>query len=296
MAKPTLDGLRAFAAIATHNSFRRAADHLGVSHSSLSLGLKQLESELGVRLFHRTTRSVSLTEAGEQLQKRLNPVLHQLEQLLGDISAAGGQPTGRLRINGSEPAIRVLLQRVVPRFTANFPGMELDLVAEGQLVDIVEQGFDAGVRLGEAVPRDMIAVRLSEDMRFLAVCAPHYLAGRELPATPEDLLKHQCIRQRLPSGKRYRWEFSRHGQTMAIDVPGNLTLDNIQLMIEAAHQGLGIAYVPELSVRQRLDEGKLVSLLEDWSPCIPGLFLYFPANRHMPAGLRAFIDLAKTRD
>lgn len=293
MSKPTLDDLRAFMAVAEHRSFRRAADLLGVTRSTLSHAMRGLEDNLGTRLLHRTTRSVSLTEAGESLLRRIGPLVGDLDTALEEVAGAQGNPRGTLRINGSEGAIRLLLQTVVPEFLARYPGIELDLVAEGRLVDIVEQGFDAGVRLGEAVPRDMVAIRLGPDMRFLAVASPGYLVSHPAPTMPDALLQHECIRQRLPSGKRYRWEFLKRGQDMAIDVPGALTLDNTQLIVEAAIDGLGIAYVPEPYARAALSDGRLVAVLEDWCPLIPGLFLYFPGTRHMPTSLRAFIDMVR---
>lgn len=252
--------------------------------------MRGLERGLGVRLLHRTTRSVSPTEAGEQLLARIRPVLGDLDAALDAVADARGQPSGTLRINGSESAIRLLLHTVVPRYLARYPEMSLDLVAEGRLVDIVEQGFDAGVRLGESLSPDMVAIPLGPDLRFLAVAAPGYLAGRKPIVTPDDLRAHHCIRQRLPSGKRYRWEFGKHGQEVTIDVPGVLTLDNSALLVEAAAAGMGIAYVPEGVARAWLDEGRLVSVLDTWCPMIPGLFLYYPGHRHVPAGLRAFID------
>ncbi|KAF1042818.1 MAG: HTH-type transcriptional regulator PgrR [Herbaspirillum frisingense] len=236
---PSFSDLNAFIAVAAHRSFRRAADVLGMSHSALSHAMRGLESGLGVRLLNRTTRSVSLTPEGERLLARLTPVLGELNAVLGEAAAAAGQPAGVVRINGSEGAIRLLLDTVVPRFHARYPNVELDLVAEGKLVDIVEGGFDAGVRLGEAVPKDMVAVRLGADFRFLPVAAPAYLATAPTLKLPEDLRDHRCIRQRLPSGKRYRWEFRKKKQELAIDVPGALTLDNNQLMCEAAAQGHG---------------------------------------------------------
>lgn len=293
MKQPSLTDLNAFITVASYRSFRRAADVLGVSHSALSHAIRGLESNLGTRLLNRTTRSVSLTQEGEQLLARLTPILGELSAALGDATAASGHPTGVVKINGSEGAIRLLLQTVVPRFRLLYPYVELDLVAEGQLVDIVEQGFDAGVRLGEAIPKDMVAVRLGADTRFLAVASPGYLSSYPAPQTPDDLHQHHCIRQRLPSGKRYRWEFMKHDQEIAIDVPGTLTLDNSQLMVESAADGLGIAYVPELYATPLLKTGRLAAVLEDWCPFIPGLFLYFPHNRHMPPGLRALIDLVK---
>ncbi|CAE6695548.1 LysR family transcriptional regulator [Paraburkholderia nemoris] len=293
MTKPTLADLTAFSAVATHRSFRRAADALGVSRSSLSHAMLALERELGVRLLNRTTRSVSPTEAGEALLARLAPVLRDLDEALDAVADARGNPSGTLRINANEGAARLLLKTVVPRFLKRFPGMSLDLVAEGRLVDIVEQGFDAGVRLGESIPRDMVAVRISDDLRFVVVAAPSYLAGRTPLITPDDLRSHDCIRQRLPSGKRYRWEFRKHAQEVAIDVPGVLTLDHSGLMVEAASDGLGLAYVPESTARDWLDDGRLVTVLEDWCPFIPGLCLYYPGHRHVPAGLRAFIDVLR---
>lgn len=292
---PTLKDLRAFMAVAEHLSFRRAAELLGVTRSSLSHTVKGLESRLGTRLLHRTTRSVSLTQAGEQFLARLGPLLGDLSQLLEDVAGAQGRTTGTLKINGSEIAIRLLLETLVPEFLVRYPSVELDLVAQGQLVDIVREGFDAGVRLGDAVPQDMVAVRLGPDIRFLAVASPNYLAVHGRPQTPDELVGHQCIRQRFPSGKRYRWEFRKHNQQLALDVPGALTLDNHQLMVEAAAVGVGIAYVLEAYARPFVDKGDLVAVLEDWCPYIPGLCLYFPNNRHVPGSLRAFIDMAKER-
>lgn len=295
MNKPTLAELRAFMAIAEHGSFRRAADLLGITRSSLSHVMRGLEDRLGARLLHRTTRSVSLTETGERLLKRIDPLMSGLDAALEDVAGEQGRLTSELRINGSEGAIRLLLRNIVPEFMTRYPGMTLDLVAEGKLVDIVGQGFDAGIRLGEAVPRDMIAVRLSPDLRFLAVASPDYLAVYPAPETPDDLARHQCLRQRLPSGKRYRWEFQKRAEEVAIDVPGNLTLDNTQLMVEAAEDGLGIAYVPEDYARVALKEGRLIAVLEDWCPPVPGLFLYFSGNRHVPAALRALIEMVREK-
>lgn len=290
---PTFADLRAFMAVAEHRSFRRAADLMGLTPSALSHTLRALETSLNTRLLHRTTRSVALTEAGEQLLTRIAPLLGQLNEALEDASGAGGRLSGTLRINGNAGAISLLLRTVVPTFLQRHPGVQLDLVAEGRLVDIVEQGFDAGIRLAEAVPRDMIAIPLEPPIRFLAVAAPAYLQQHPAPQVPDDLAGHRCIRQRLPSGKRYRWEFSRRGQETAIDVPGALTLDDSNLMVEAAVSGLGIAYVPEAQARRALDEGTLRIVLEDWCPPSAGSQLYFPANRHMPPSLRALIDVIR---
>lgn len=295
MSKPTLAELKAFMAVAEHRSFRRAADLMGVTRSSLSHTIRGLEDRLKARLLHRTTRSVSLTDAGQRLLTRLAPLMDEFDAVLEDVADEQGKLTGDLRINGSEGAIRLLLQDIVPEFMSRYPDVTLDLVAEGRLVDIVEQGFDAGIRLGEAMPQDMIAVRLSGDLRFLAVASPEYLATHPAPKTPDELVSHQCVRQRLPSGKRYRWEFSYRGQEVAVDVPGKLTLDNTQLMVEAAEKGLGIAYVPEDYALSGLESGRLVAVLKEWCPVIPGLFIYFSGNRHLPASLRAFINLVREK-
>ena len=291
--KPSLGDLTALAAITAHRSFRKAADELGLKPSTLSHMMRVLEQNLGVRLLNRTTRSVSPTEAGAQLVSRLQPVLRDLDAALQEIDDFRGRPSGTLRINSSEPAARKLMEKVVPTFLARHPEMALDLVTEGRLVDIVAERFDAGIRLGEAVPRDMIAVRVGGETRFVAVASRAYLKKRPLPRTPDDLKDHSCIRLRLPSGKLYRWEFEKHGQELEIDVPGALTLDNVGLMIEAAIDGLGIAYVPIHSAQRHLDGGRLVAVLDDWCPPIPGVFLYYPGHRLVPPGLRAFIDVLK---
>ena len=289
MTKPSLADLTAFAAVAEHRSFRAAADALGVSRSSLSHALRGLEQQLGVRLLHRTTRSVAPTEAGQQLLQRLAPMLRDLDDMLVAVSGGTDGPAGQLRINANESAARWLLRHVVPGFLRRHPRVTLDLVSEGRLVDIVAEGFDAGVRLREAVPQDMVIVPFAGDTRFLAVAAPAYLAEQGVPMTPDDLHRHRCIRQRLPSGKRYRWEFALNADEIAIDVPGALTLDHNGLMVEAATDGLGIAYVPEPIARPALEDGRLVALLQEWSPAIPGLCLYYPGHRHVPPPLRAFI-------
>ncbi|MDB5833313.1 MAG: transcriptional regulator, LysR family [Caballeronia sp.] len=291
--RPALGDLTALAAIVTHRSFRKAADELGVSPSTLSHMMRTLELKVGVRLLNRTTRSVSPTEAGERLVARLQPVLKELDLALEEVDAVRSRPSGSLRINASEPAARLLMQSVIPTFLARYPDMSVDLVTEGRLVDIVAGGFDAGVRLGEALPQDMIAVRFGGPVRFLAVASPSYLSGHTPPLVPDDLKDHACIRVRLPSGKLYRWEFAKHGQELTVDVPGPLTLDHLGLMTEAAADGMGIAYVPDRSAQPYIDAGKLVTVLDDWCPSIPGLFLYYPGHRHVPSGLKAFVDMLR---
>ncbi len=266
---------------------------MGVSRSSLSHALRGLEAQLGVRLLNRTTRSVAPTEAGERLLRRLTPMLGELDDMLDDVGGGTNEPAGTLRISANEAAARWLLRHVVPEVLVKHPRIALDIVAEGRLVDIVADGFDAGVRLREAVPQDMIAVPFAGDVRFLAVASAGYVAAHGAPAVPDDLHRHHCIRQRLPSGKPYRWEFARGAEEITIDVPGTLTLDHSGLMVEAAADGLGIAFVPESAARPALNAGCLQILLEDWSPALPGLCLYYPGHRHVPPALRAFIDVLR---
>ena len=294
MSKPTLSDLSVFLAICAHRSFRKAADELGVSPSTLSHAMRSLEGRLGVRLLNRSTRSVSPTEAGLRLADQLRPALLAVDHALEDVGKFGKRPSGTLRVSAGASAARVLLARIVPEFRRVYPDVTLDLVAEDALVDIVEQGFDAGLRLYEAVPQDMTAIRLGGDMRFLAVASPAYLEGRTAPRSPADLAQHQCIRFRLRSGRIFRWEFEKHGEEVAIDVPGTLILDSHGLMIEAAVAGMGIAYVPESVTRRHLDNGSMVTVLEDWCPYLPGLHLYYPGHRHIPPALRALIDTIRS--
>lgn len=293
MYKPTLADLSALAAIVAHRSFRKAADELGLAPSTLSHMLRVLEQNIGVRLLNRTTRSVSPTEAGMRLVSRLQPLLRGLDLALEEVNTFRDLPSGSLRINASETAVRALMAQVVPAFLARYPNMTLDLVSEGKLVDIVAAGFDAGIRLGEALSQDMVAVRIGGDYRFITVAAPTYVAQHGAPRLPDDLLQHRCIRIRMPSGKLYRWEFARHGEEIAIDVPGALILDHLVLMAEAAAQGLGIAYIPQAVAQPFLDRGELVTLLDDWCFSLPGIYLYYPGHRHVPQGLKALIEVIK---
>ncbi len=293
MQRPSWNELQAVKTIAEQGSFRHAADVLGLKRSSLSHTIKALETRLGVRLFHRTTRSVALTEAGKLLVARLTPLLAEMDELLNDVVASGHQLYGTLRISASDAAIRLLLETILPTFLQQKPGIEIDLVAQGQLVDIVAQGFDAGIRLIEDVPKDMVAIPLSGPLRFVTVASPDYLAWRPKIRHPQDVMQHTCLRQRLPGGKRYCWEYAQHGQQFSLDVPGNLTLDSSILMVEAAVAGLGVAYVPECYARPFLATQQLLTLLDDWTIASSGIALYFPQNRHMPAALRVFVDAVK---
>ncbi len=281
--------------MARHRSFSRAAEEIGVSRSALSHTLRTLEQRLGIRLLNRTTRSVALTGEGADLLSRILPVLGDLDEIFADLAERRGEPGGTLRINASEQAARILLRHVVPDFLERYPRMQLDLAIDGRFVDIVTQGFDAGVRLAEAVPQDMIAVPFAGPLRFVAVAAPGYLAQHPAPQVPADLSAHRCIRQRLPGGSFYQWEFERHGRAETVDVPGVLTLNNNAVMAEAAMAGLGIAFLPETVVREALDADRLRLVLEEFCPPEPGLCIYYPGRRHVPAGLRAFIALLKEK-
>jgi DNA-binding transcriptional LysR family regulator len=292
-SRPSLAELISFATVAAHKSFRQAADELRVSPSTLSHTIRALETRLGVRLLHRTTRSVAMTEVGQALLLRVQPLVKDLDTALGDIDNYRSKPSGTLRINSNLIGARVLLQVAAPKFLARYPEMHLDLVTEGRLVDIVAAGLDAGIRLAESVPKDMVAVALGGTDRFVAVAAPAYLKKCGVPRVPLDLLQHSCIRYRMRSGRIYHWEFERRDQAVDVDVPGQLTLDEDRLMLDAAIEGLGIAFVPERAANEAIASRKLSVVLDDWCPRFPGLCLYYPGHRQVPAGLRAFVDVLK---
>lgn len=291
--QPSLTELRALASIARHRSFRKAADELGMAPSTISHMMSSLEARTGTRLLNRTTRSVLPTDAGYRLTMRLRPVLQGLDDALAEIDAARGRPSGVLRLTASETVAAMLVRRVLPPFLEQYPEVAVDLVAQPALIDIVAEGFDAGFRLGESVPLDMITVRIGGPSRMLPVAAPGYWEARGRPRSPDDLANHTCIRSRTPNGRLYKWEFERHGHPLAVDVGGQLTVNRTELMLESALQGLGIAFVPQRLAAPYIDTGTLCAVLEEWCPAYPGLFLYYPGHRHVPAGLRAFIDVLK---
>jgi len=293
MKKPSLNDLEAFREVAHQRSFSKAADHLGVSRSALSHVIKGLEAYLGSQLLRRTTRSVSLTPAGEHLFSGLSPILSDLDKLLFETGHDKEHLFGEIRINGSESAIAYLLEKIVPTFREHYPSIKLDFVCDGELSDITQDGFDAGIRLGESLLKDMIAIPLGPKIRFIAVASPQYLNQYPAPITPIELNKHHCIRQRLPSGKRYHWEFFKDEQSVSVDVPGYISLDNNNLIVSAATQGMGVAFVPENYAKEQIASGNLIKVLEDWCPEEPGFHIYFPRYRHMSKSLRAFIDVIK---
>lgn len=280
-----------FLAVATHRSFRCAATELDMTPSAISHSVKVLEQRLNVRLFNRTTRSVSLTDAGERLVMKLTPAMATIQEAVEELENNALVPSGTVRINASEGAIRLVLWPVLARFLREYPRVNIDIFSDGRLSDIVAGGFDAGIRLAEAIPKDMIAVKIMGEVRFAAIASPEYLGQRGCPLVPQDLYGHDCIRFRFESGAIYRWEFERHGVVERINASGPLTLTDQSLMVEAAIEGIGIAFVPDHLARDALNDGRLKRVLEAWCPAYPGLCLYYPANRHVSSGLRALIDM-----
>ena len=291
MSGMTLSDLRAIATVEAAGSFRGAARELEVSVSSLSHQVATVEKRLGIRLFNRTTRSVSITEAGEALLKRVRPALNDIDAALAAVDHLRSTPSGTLRLNTSEGGAERILPLVID-FLANHPDMKVDLVTEGRLVDIVAQGFDAGIRLQEVIPKDMISVSLGQTESFVIVASPVYLERKNIPTSPGDLLQHECIRARLPSGSLVNWELERNGDTISVDVRGRLVAGSTELSVLAARQHAGIAYVALRAVEHDISSGKLVQLLPEWTPPYPGVCLYYPSRRLPSAGLRAFIDHA----
>lgn len=293
MASDNLTHLAAFSAVARHRSFRRAGAELALSTSAVSYAIRALEERLGVGLFHRTTRSVSLTEAGQRLMERLQPALGQVSDALEEMNQFRSTPAGLLRINAARAAVPTQLSPRLLRFLQAHPDMRVEVTENDGLVDVVAEGFDAGVRLHEFVPEDMVAVPLGPALRGMIVASPAYVAQHGVAGHPRDLLRHQCIRFRFASGHLYKWQFERDGEAMEIDVPGRLTLSEQGTIVRAVLDGLGVAYVLEDAARPYLDAGRMVAMLEDWSPPFPGFVLYYPRQRQMASALRSFVDMLR---
>lgn len=294
MARPSLNDLAVFVAVANHRSFRRAADELGAAPSTLSHTLRALETRLGVRLLHRTTRSVSPTEAGYRLLERLGPALELFDDALDAITPYQGRVTGTVRINTPRLAAALLVRHVLPLMAERFPEVTVDIVAEDRLIDIIGNGFDVGVRPVHMIPRDMIAAPLPVTVRYACVASPAYLKRAGIPASPEDLATHRCIGHRLPSGRLYRWEFATNSESLELEITGAVILDDEGLMVDAAVAGLGVAYAPVFAVAERLEEGALEEVLSDWTEGGDRLALYFSGHRSIPPALRAFVDVARS--
>lgn len=285
--------LEAVVAVARHGGFRVAARELDMSSSALSHAVAALEARLGVRLFNRTTRSVALSAEGEQFVAEVAPALATIRTAMERIDEHRSEPAGILRLNLTHGAARMILSPLIFEYMRRYPQVSVDMVTEAAMVDIVGQGFDAGVRLQEFVPPDMIAVPITGPIRSVVVGSPSYFAGRKPPKTPAELAEHDCIRRRTGSGTIYRWEFEKRGQEIVVDVPGRLTLDEEQLMLNAALAGEGLAYLSDATTADSVEAELLRPVLEDWSPGYPGLCLYYPSRRNMSARLRAFIDLVR---
>ncbi|KQV94082.1 LysR family transcriptional regulator [Rhizobacter sp. Root1221] len=289
-----LHDLAAFAAVARYRSFRKAAIERGVSASALSHSLRGLEERLGLRLLNRTTRSVTPTEAGQRLLARLDPALQEVAEALADLTALQSTPTGTLRLNVPRPAARVLLGPILAKFAVAHPRAQIEVVTDDKLIDIVGEGFDAGIRFGEQLARDMVAVPIGPPQRFVVVASPTYIARKGLPLEPRELLAHSCICRRFPSGAVYAWEFQAKGQPLRLAVTGSLVLDDDLLMIEAARGGAGFAYVYEEMVREDLSTGRLSLALESWSALPSRFFVYYPSRQRLPPVMRAFVDFIST--
>lgn len=286
--------LRAFAAVVRHGSFTNAAAKLGVSPPALSQTIRNLEERLGVRLLNRTTRSVAATPAGAKLAAELLPVLDSLDGIVEAALEEDSTPTGLLRISAARVAIP-LLEKIVPGFLATFPRVRLEIDTDDRMVDIVREGFDAGIRLGERVERDMVAIRFGDDLRMAVVGAPGYFASHPIPTHPRQLADHNCLVMRSPTDASvYKWEFEKSGEELRVAVDGALTCNDPSVRIAAACAGFGLAYLFEHQVTAHIAAGSLQRVLADWTPPYPGCFLYYPGRRNQRPALRAFIDYARS--
>ncbi|MBA5804047.1 LysR family transcriptional regulator [Rhizobium changzhiense] len=296
MPRPAVNDLIAFIAVARAQSFTKAAGKLGVSQSALSHTIRGLEERLGLRLLTRTTRSVSPTEAGERLLVSIGPRLDEIESELAALSAFREKPAGTIRINAGEHAADAVLWPALEKLLPDYPDINVEIIVDYGLTDIVAERYDAGVRLGEQVAKDMIAVRIGPDMRMAVVGAPAYFDTRRKPLTPQDLTDHNCINLRLPTyGSVYAWEFEKDGRELRVRVEGQLVFNNIALRLNAVLAGLGLAYMPEDLVEAHLADGRLVRVLEDW--CLPfsGYHLYYPSRRHTSPAFALVVDALRYR-
>ncbi|MCA0034547.1 LysR family transcriptional regulator [Mesorhizobium sp. B263B2A] len=296
MPRDNLNELTAFLAVAREKSFTRAAAQLGVSQSALSHTVRALEERLGVRLLTRTTRSVSPTEAGERMVRSVGPRLDEIEAELTALSALREKPAGTIRITAGEHSADVILWPVLAKFLPDHPDIKVEIIVDYSLTDIVAERFDAGVRLGEQVARDMIAVRIGPDMRMAVVGSPAYFAIHPKPRTPQDLTNHNCINLRLPTyGGLYAWEFEKAGRELKVRVEGQLVFNTSALRMNAVLAGLGLAYLPEEQVTAHLADGRLVRVLADWCAPFPGYHLYYPSRRQATPAFSLLVDALRYR-
>lgn len=296
MRREDLVDLNAFLTVAEEGSFTRAAAKLGTSQSSLSHTIRRLETQLGVRLLTRTTRSVAPTEAGERLLATLRPALESIGQQLISLNELREKPAGTIRITTSEHAVETILWPALEKLLPDYPEIHVELSIDSSLTDIVTERFDAGVRLGEALAKDMVAVRIGPELRMVVVGSPAYFESRPIPQTPHDLAEHQCINLRmLSSGGLYAWELEKDGREVRVRVDGQLTFNNINAIICAATAGFGLGFVMEDRVRQHLADGRLVSVLEEWCPAFPGYHLYYPSRRQPSAAFAVLVEALRHR-
>jgi DNA-binding transcriptional LysR family regulator len=297
MARASTNDLAAFITVARERSFTRAAAKLGVSPSALSHTIRGLEERLGLRLLTRTTRSVTPTEAGERLLSSVGPRLDEIDAELAALSQLRDRPAGHIRVTADEHSVRTVLWPALRRFLPDYPDIHVEIVADYQLVDIAAEGFDAGIRLGDIVAKDMVAVRVGPDMRMIAVAAPAYLARRPAPRTPQELTAHNCINLRLPTlGGLYAWEFGKDGRELRVRVDGQLVFNSIVSILDAVLDGFGIGFVMEDQARPYLQSGDLVELLPDWSPPFAGYHLYYPSRRQPTPAFALFVEALRYRD
>jgi DNA-binding transcriptional LysR family regulator len=285
-----LSVLSAFLAVADERSFTKAAKRLNISTSGLSHAIRRLEEQIGVRLLTRTTRSVSPTDAGEQLLAQLRPALSDIRGVLTSLSGLQSTPVGRIRLLCPRLAAKTVLGPKLGQFARDYPTVALEITTDDSRVDLVSAGYDAGIQFGEYIAQDMVAVRVSPDLRPAIVGAPGYFASHPKPTAPREVLDHQCIRFRHRGESVYKWEFDRGDESLAIAVHGSLLLDELDLVIHAALDGAGLAWVAEDRVSEHLASGALIRVLEDWCPAFPGFFLYYPSRRQQPAALAALVD------
>lgn len=293
MDTPDFQQLRLFLQVARSRSFTQAADACGLSVSTVSQRVNALEKQLGVRLLNRTTRSVSVTEAGAQLIQKITPLLEELETSLHSVAAATVEATGTLRLNVPSTASRMVLQPMLKGFLRKHPGINLEVAVDNSLVDIVAQGFDAGIRYDYILAEDMVVVPVVMQMKFVIVAAPGYLEGKPRPTHPDDLLDHECVNYRsAQTGLLHRWDFEKAGEHVRLNIKSRLATNDIELMVKAALDGFGFAYVARSSVREHLERGELVEVLSDWIPD-SAMYLYYFNRDNTPKKLRVFIDYLK---
>ncbi|KZD20811.1 LysR family transcriptional regulator [Tardiphaga robiniae] len=296
MPRQTIDDLLAFFAVAKEASFTRAAAKLGVSQSALSHTIRGLEERLGLRLLTRTTRSVAPTEAGERLIRTIGPKLEEIDAELAAVTELREKPAGTIRITTGEHSAETIIWPALAKLLPRYPDIKAELVVDYGLIDIVAERYDAGVRLGEQVAKDMIAVRIGPDFRMVVVGAPSYFAQRPLPKRPQDLTAHDCINIRLPTlGGLYVWEFEKRGRALKVRVDGQMVFNNMSLREKAVLSGSGLAYLPEDRVRDHIASGRLVQVLSDWCQPFSGYHLYYPSRRQPTSAFAALVDALRYR-